>query len=84
MTDREHPSLISLAEASRKTGKLLTRGAFSELDTGAAPTLTELTEALHFALGDGRIWLNDQRMVLIQSLVLGRALRHRTSPRIHC
>ncbi|MFW8584591.1 XylR N-terminal domain-containing protein [Rhizobium beringeri] len=52
---------------------MLTRGAFSEVDTGAAPTLTELTEALHFALGDGgRIWLNDQRMVLIQSLVLGR------------
>ncbi len=64
--------LISLAEASRKTGKMLTRGAFSERDTGAAPTLSDLTEALHFALGDGRIWLNDQRMVLMQSLVLGR------------
>lgn len=73
MTDTQHSDgLISLAEASRKTGKILTRGAFSELDTGAAPTLTDLTEALHFALGDGRIWLNDQRMVLIQSLVLGR------------
>jgi len=73
MTDSHRPDgLISLAEASRKTGKILTRGAFSELDTGAAPTLTDLTEALHFALGDGRIWLNDQRMVLIQSLVLGR------------
>ncbi|UVC12293.1 sigma 54-interacting transcriptional regulator (plasmid) [Rhizobium sp. TH2] len=73
MTNTQQPDgLISLAEASRKTGKILTRGAFSELDTGAAPTLTDLTEALHFALGDGRIWLNDQRMVLIQSLVLGR------------
>lgn len=73
MTDTHRADgLISLAEASRKTGKILTRGAFSELDTGAAPTLTDLTEALHFALGDGRIWLNDQRMVLIQSLVLGR------------
>jgi two-component system response regulator HydG len=64
--------LISLAEASKKTGKIMTRGASSELDMGAAPTLTDLTEALHFALGDGRIWLNDQRMVLMQSLVLGR------------
>jgi two-component system response regulator HydG len=73
MTDTHQlDGLISLAEASRKTGKILARGAFSELDTGAAPTLTDLTEALHFALGDGRIWLNDQRMVLIQSLVLGR------------
>jgi DNA-binding NtrC family response regulator/predicted hydrocarbon binding protein len=51
---------------------MLSRGAFSELETGASPTLTELTEALHFALGDGRIWLNDQRMVLMQSQVLGR------------
>jgi DNA-binding NtrC family response regulator len=73
MNDAQHPDgLISLAEASRKTGKMMTRGAFSELDSGAAPTLTDLAEALHFALGDGRIWLNDQRMVLIQSLVLGR------------
>lgn len=66
------PQLISLADASKTTGKMLSRGAFSELETGASPTLTELTEALHFALGDGRIWLNDQRMVLMQSQVLGR------------
>ncbi|MBB3919478.1 sigma-54-dependent Fis family transcriptional regulator [Rhizobium fabae] len=66
------PHLISLADASKRTGKMLSRGTYSELDTGASPTLTELTEALHFALGDGRIWLNDQRMVLMQSQVLGR------------
>jgi two-component system, NtrC family, response regulator HydG len=63
---------ISLAEASRRAGKILTRGASSELETGASPTFTDLTEVLHFALGDGRIWLNDQRMVLMQSVVLGR------------
>lgn len=63
---------ISLAEASRQASKILTRGASSELETGAAPTFEDLTEVLHFALGDGRIWLNDQRMVLMQSLVLGR------------
>ncbi|MDH4414556.1 MAG: sigma-54-dependent Fis family transcriptional regulator [Rhizobium sp.] len=66
------PRLISLADASRSTGKMLSRGAFSELDSSASPTLHELTEALHFALGDGRIWLNDQRMVLMQSGILGR------------
>lgn len=66
------PTLVSLADVSKSTGKLLSKGAFSELDTGASPTLAELTEALHFALGDGRIWLNDQRMVLMQSQVLGR------------
>lgn len=66
------PFLVSLADVSRSTGKMLSKGAFSELHTGASPTLAELTEALHFALGDGRIWLNDQRMVLMQSQVLGR------------
>ncbi len=64
--------LISLAEVSKKTGRPLTRGAFSELETGAPPTLQDLAEALNFALGDGRIWLNDQRMVLMQSQVMGR------------
>ncbi|WP_246472760.1 sigma-54-dependent Fis family transcriptional regulator [Pelagibacterium limicola] len=63
---------ISLAEASRRAQGILARGASSELETGAPPTLADLTEALHFALGDGRIWLNDQRMLLIQSVVLGR------------
>jgi two-component system, NtrC family, response regulator HydG len=64
--------LISLAEASRQAAGILTRGASSELGTGAAPTFEDLTEVLHFALGDGRIWLNDQRVVLMQSSVLGR------------
>ena len=70
MNERGHR--ISLAEASRRTGKILSRGASSELATGAPPTLEDMTEALHFALGDGRIWLNDQRMLLMQSVVLGR------------
>jgi two-component system response regulator HydG len=64
--------LISLAEASRRASGILARGASSELETGAAPTFEDLTEVLHFALGDGRIWLNDQRVVLMQSSVLGR------------
>lgn len=71
-SNSEAPSLISLAEASRRARGVLTRGASSELETGAAPTFEDLTEALHFALGDGRIWLNDQRMVLMQTNVLGR------------
>ena len=70
MQNRE--TRISLAEASRRASKILTRGASSELETAAAPTFDDLTEVLHFALGDGRIWLNDQRMVLMQSVVLGR------------
>ncbi|MBR0687806.1 sigma 54-interacting transcriptional regulator [Bradyrhizobium manausense] len=68
----ERDSRISLAEASRRAARILTRGASSELDTRAAPTFDDLAESLHFALGNGRIWLNDQRMVLMQSQVLGR------------
>lgn len=70
--DLSLPRLISLADVSKSTGKMISRGAFSELGSSASPTLEELTEALHFALGDGRIWLNDHRMLLIQSQVLGR------------
>ncbi|GLR89663.1 sigma-54-dependent Fis family transcriptional regulator [Bradyrhizobium iriomotense] len=70
MPDKE--SLISLAEASRRSAQILSRGASSELHTSAPPTFDDLAESLHFALGDGRIWLNDQRMVLMQSQVLGR------------
>ncbi|MGY8666156.1 hypothetical protein Q3C01_27905 [Bradyrhizobium sp. UFLA05-109] len=55
----ERDSRISLAEASRRAARILTRGASSELDNGAAPTFNDLAESLHFALGDGRIWLND-------------------------
>ncbi|WP_137154996.1 sigma-54-dependent Fis family transcriptional regulator [Rhizobium sp. FKL33] len=71
MADLDPPLLVTLAEVTRAAGGL-SKGAFSELASGASPTLAELSEALRFALGDGRIWLNDQRMVLMQSQVLGR------------
>ena len=64
--------VISWAEVSRREQKPLARGDSLELESGAAPTYQDLAEALHFALGDGRIWLNDQRMVLMQTSVLGR------------
>jgi len=35
------------------------------------PTLRDLSDHLFFSPGDGRIWLNDQRMVLIRSTILG-------------
>ncbi|MFZ3205362.1 MAG: sigma-54-dependent Fis family transcriptional regulator, partial [Pseudomonas sp.] len=40
----------------------------------AAPTLQDLTEALLFSPGDGRIWLNGARMLLMHSSGIG-ALR---------
>ncbi len=65
---------VSLAEAARKTGQIMARGRSEELAAGAPPTLNDLAECLFFALGDGRIWLNDQRMLLFHANTLG-ALR---------
>ena len=70
MTDK----LISLAELTRGAQKSSTRGASEQLPPGAAPTLQDLTEALLFSPGDGRIWLNGARMLLMHSSGLG-ALR---------
>ena len=51
---------------------MLARGDSLKLDEGAPPTLNDLAGALQFALGDGRIWLSDERMVLLQTHVLGK------------
>ena len=67
------PDRISLAEASRQTGALMHRGEVPPV--GAGPHLSDLTECLFFAPGDGRIWLNDQRMVLMHTASIGTLRR---------
>lgn len=67
----ETGDLVSLTEVSRREPRILQRGDSLLLDEGAAPTLNDLAGALQFALGDGRIWLNDNRMVLMQTDILG-------------
>lgn len=62
---------ISLAEASRRTGRMLGRGRSEELAEKAPPTMEDLAECIFFSPGDGRIWLNDQRMLLCQSATFG-------------
>lgn len=62
---------ISLTEASRRAPRITARGDSRLLDEGAAPTLADLAGALQFALGDGRIWLSEARMVMMQTQVLG-------------
>jgi len=62
---------ISLTEASRRAPRITARGDSRLLEEGAPPTLADLAGALQFALGDGRIWLNDERMVMMQTHVLG-------------
>jgi len=62
---------ISLTEASHRAPRIMARGDSRLLDEGAPPTLADLAGALQFALGDGRIWLNDERMIMMQTQVLG-------------
>ena len=63
--------LISLAELSRATPSKPVRGASEQLPPGAPPTLQDLTECLMFSPGDGRIWLNGARMLLIHNSGIG-------------
>ncbi|WP_434563526.1 sigma 54-interacting transcriptional regulator [Pseudomonas sp. Z5-35] len=50
------------------------RGDSKELTDSSSPTPAELTDCLFFSPDDGRIWLNDQRMLLLHSSSFG-ALR---------
>ncbi|NIC40280.1 sigma-54-dependent Fis family transcriptional regulator [Aquabacterium sp. A08] len=54
--------------------RLLQVRTSDDIDAGATPTLRELTDTLVFAPDDGRIWLNDQRMLLWRASTYG-ALR---------
>ncbi|WP_421534784.1 sigma 54-interacting transcriptional regulator [Pseudomonas marginalis] len=50
------------------------RGDSRQLSESSSPTPAELTDCLFFSPEDGRIWLNDQRMVLLHGSSFG-ALR---------
>ncbi|MBI4996756.1 MAG: sigma-54-dependent Fis family transcriptional regulator [Rhodocyclales bacterium] len=69
------PKRISLAEVSRATGAMLAGGDLEEWDEKAPPTLRDLTECLHFSPGDGRIWMNNRRMVLLYNAAFGSLRR---------
>ncbi len=69
------PKRISLAEVSRATGAMLSRANLEEWDQKAPPTLRDLTECLHFSPGDGRIWMNNRRMVLLYNAAFGSLRR---------
>lgn len=69
------PKLISLAEVSRATGAMLAGGDLEEWDEKAQPTLRDLTECLYFSPGDGRIWMNNRRMMLLYNAAFGSLRR---------
>ncbi len=66
------PDTVSLAELRQHRALVRTS---ADLDEGASPTLRELAESLAFSPGDGRIWLNDQRMLLWRSSTYGAMRR---------
>lgn len=68
----KQPKRLSLAELQDVAAQARTS---ADIDEGATPTLRDLTEALAFSPGDGRIWLNDQRMVLWRSSTYGSLRR---------
>jgi two-component system response regulator HydG len=59
---------VSLVELQNKVFSSRTS---EDIDEGAAPTQRDLAEILSFSPGDGRIWMNDQRMVLWRSSTYG-------------
>ena len=80
-------SRISLADVSRATGTVMGNfdsaaigkalGGFSSTHIGGDthPTVADISECLFFSPGDGRIWLQDQRMVLLHTEALGSLRR---------
>lgn len=78
---------ISLADVARATGTALGNfdtasvanalGGFASTHIGgdAHPTVADISECLFFSPGDGRIWLQDQRMVLLHTEALGSLRR---------
>lgn len=51
------------------------KGTAEAMNEGESPTLDELSKHLFFSPNDGRIWLNDQRMLLIHSHSIGQLRR---------
>jgi two-component system response regulator HydG len=78
---------ISLAEVARATGTALGRfdGAdvaramsrfdASHIGTEVHPTIADISECLFFSPGDGRIWLQNQRMMLLHTEAVGSLRR---------
>jgi two-component system, NtrC family, response regulator HydG len=47
----------------------------AEIDTFRFPDLSDLLSRLHFSTSDGRIWLDEQRMLLVHAKALGSLRR---------
>ncbi|NVM79121.1 DNA-binding NtrC family response regulator [Duganella sp. SG902] len=67
----KHVQQVSLADMAKSESRILNRGDSAHMNAGAPPTLDDLTQSLQFSPGDGRIWLNGQRMQLMHTSSLG-------------
>lgn len=65
---------VSLADLMGRTGTPLPTVSSDDLESATPPTIDDLAHSLLFTPGDGRIWLNHQRMLLLHASSLG-ALR---------
>ena len=68
---RQH---VSLADLMNRSGQSLPSVSSDDMQAATHPTLEDLAHCILFTPGDGRIWLNDQRMILMHASALG-ALR---------
>ena len=79
---------VSLADLNRSTATGQAGGLLAPIEPGALggfdtvgvsqhthPTVADISECLFFSPGDGRIWLQDQRMILLHSEALGSLRR---------
>lgn len=64
-----------LPDHSVPTEHFSPRGDSSQTHAGGSPTAEELTSCLFFSPDDGRIWLNDQRMLLLHTSSFGTLRR---------
>ncbi|KPW23621.1 Sigma-54 dependent transcriptional regulator [Pseudomonas cannabina pv. alisalensis] len=64
-----------LPDHSVATEHFSPRGDSRQPDVSGSPTAEELTHCLFFSPEDGRIWLNDQRMLLLHSSSFGNLRR---------
>jgi DNA-binding NtrC family response regulator len=86
-TASQPPKRISLADVARATGaalgrfdgaevaRAMSRFEASHVSSEEHPTIADISECLFFSPGDGRIWLQDQRMVLLHTEALGSLRR---------
>jgi DNA-binding NtrC family response regulator/predicted hydrocarbon binding protein len=66
---------VSLADIMRRRERPLPTASSDDLQLVTPPTIDDLAQSLLFTPGDGRIWLNDQRMVLLHASALGAIRR---------